>query len=57
MVKIWQFSLLLTAVVVPLFFGSSNAQSQQEEQEDYFKKWLEADVLTLPPGWGGGSGN
>lgn len=50
MVKIWQSSLLLTAVVVPLFFGSPNAQSQQEEQEDYFKKWLEADVIyTITP--------
>ncbi|MCH8818886.1 MAG: GWxTD domain-containing protein [Acidobacteria bacterium] len=38
-------SLLSTALVSLLLFGSLGAQSQQEEQVDYFKKWLYQDVI------------
>ncbi|MDA2933202.1 GWxTD domain-containing protein [Acidobacteria bacterium AH-259-D05] len=37
--------LLLTTVISSLAFGSMVAQSRQEEEEDYFKKWLQEDVI------------
>ena len=45
MVKMAKSSLLLTTLVSSLLLGSLGAQSQQEEQEDYFKKWLQEDVI------------
>ena len=37
--------LMLATVISSLLFGSMTAQSRQEEEEDYFKKWLEEDVV------------
>ena len=45
MVKMEKSSLLLATLVSSLLLGSLGAQSQQEEQEDYFKKWLDEDVI------------
>jgi len=45
MVKMDKSSLLSTALVSLLLFGPLGAQSQQEEQVDYFKKWLDQDVI------------
>ena len=36
---------LFAAVGSSLLFGSVTAQSRDEEEEDYFKKWLEEDVI------------
>ncbi len=38
-------SFLYIFGVFPLVFGSMKAQSHDEEMEDYFKKWLQEDVL------------
>ena len=38
-------TFLFAAGVSSLLFGSMTAQSRNEEVEDYFKKWLQEDVL------------
>ena len=44
MVKIVRI-FLFAAVGSSLFFGSMTAQSRDEEEVDYFKKWLDEDVI------------
>ncbi|MCZ6876622.1 MAG: GWxTD domain-containing protein [Acidobacteria bacterium] len=39
------FRIFLLAAACSLFFGSMTAQSKQEEELDYFQKWLKEDVL------------